>query len=94
MTEDEINDLIDEINDLIDECIDHLADESTLVGAQSLQELARIWAKAGVCQSSFMDIRKFIIDQAVKRTDVYFINEKLRISEQQLQRERSYVRAH
>ena len=81
----------DEINKLIDECIDHLADESILTGAQSLFELAMLWAKAGLTQESFLDMRKHIIDQAIQRTDAMFIHEKLKLSEQQLRRERTHV---
>lgn len=84
----------DDINDLIDECIDNLADDNILVGATSLQELAIAWAKAGLTLESFLDIRQFIINQASERTDALFIQEKLKLSETQLKRERIYVRSH
>ncbi len=78
----------DEINKLIDECIDQLADDNTRVGAESLVELAHVWANAGIDISSFLDIRKYIINEAIERTDPMFIEEKLQQAEQLLRETR------
>lgn len=78
----------DYINSLIDECIDHLADDSPSLGANSLIELANIFAKAGMTKASFGNIRKFIVTQAIERTDPIFIQEKLKIAERELRNNR------
>jgi len=82
----------DEINELIDDCIDHLCDDNPEYGAGSLQELAHIWARAGLTQNSFADIRQFIIKSAIERLGTQataFIHYKLKLSEQLLQKERN-----
>lgn len=78
----------DKINDIIDEAIDSLADDNISVGADALMELAIIFARAGLTKESFMGIRKFVIDQAIERTDIIFIQEKLKTAEQKLQESR------
>lgn len=78
----------DKINDLIDEAITNLADDNVNVGAESLVELAQIFAKAGMTKESFMNIRKYIINEAIERTDAVFIKEKLKSAEKQLQENR------
>jgi len=77
------------IDKLIQECIDNLCDDNIFRGAESLQELAQNFAKAGMKQQSFMDIRTFIINQAKERTDALFIDEKLKLSEQALREKRT-----
>jgi hypothetical protein len=73
----------DELNKLIDRAIDELASDNIRFGAESLQELAYIWSKAGIPINSFLDARKYIISEASNRTDALFIQEKLKIAEQQ-----------
>ena len=75
----------DKINDLIDEAINQLSDDNPNFGAESLQDLAQIFAKAGLTKESFMNIRHYIVNEAIQRTDAVFIKEKLSIAEQQLQ---------
>lgn len=73
-----------EIDRLIDSAIDALADDSITHGADSLVQLASVWARAGLSQDSFMNMRKYIIESAKKKTDTIFIDEKLRIQERNL----------
>ena len=73
-----------EVNKIIDSCIDNLADDSIDVGADSLFELAIIWAKAGMNEQSFLDMRKYIVKQAKLKTNELFIDEKLRIAEKKM----------
>jgi len=77
------------IDKLIEECIDNLCDDNINRGAESLQELAQNFAKGGMTQQSFMDIRTFIINQAKERTDALFIDAKLKLSEQFLREKRT-----
>jgi len=77
------------IEKLIDECIDSLCDDNIFHGAESLQELAQNFAKAGMTMKSFLDIRTFIINQAKEKTDALFIDEKLKLSEQALREKRT-----
>ncbi len=79
----------EDINDLIDEAINQLSDDNTSFGAESLQELAQIFAKAGMTKESFMNIRHYIVNEAIQRTDAVFIKEKLEIAEKQLQKVRN-----
>lgn len=78
-----------EIDELIQECIDNLSDDSIGKGAECLVELAIKWAKAGLPQSSFNDMRKYIIEEAITRTDKLFIQEKLLLTERKLRDERN-----
>lgn len=83
----------DDINELIDDCIDHLTDDNAEYGAGSLVELAYIWAKAGLTQKSFADMRHFIIKSAIERLGTAataFIHMKVQVAEQSLQKERKY----
>jgi len=77
------------IDKLIQECIDNLCDDNINHGAESLQELAQNFAKAGMTQQSFMDIRTYIINEAKQKTDAAFIDIKLNISEQILREKRT-----
>jgi len=79
----------DKINDLIDEAINQLSDDNPNFGAESLQDLAQIFAKAGLTKQSFMGIRQFIVNQAIEQTDAMFIKEKLEIAEKKLQERRN-----
>jgi len=81
----------DEINELVDDCIDHLCDDNPAYGAGSLAELARLWAKAGLTQQSFMDMRQYIINSSIERlgtSATAFIHTKLQLAEQDLMKER------
>lgn len=85
----------DEINELVDDCILHLCDSNMSYGAGSLAELARMWAKAGLTQQSFMDMRHYIINSAIERLGVAetaFIHTKVQLAEQDLMKERSFTR--
>ena len=77
------------VDDLINESINALADDNPKVGAETLVELAHIFAKAGMQRESFNNIRKHIIEQAIKRTDPLFIKAKLEGQEQLLQGQRN-----
>lgn len=74
---------------LIQECIDNLADDNINSGGESLQELARYWSKAGLDYRSFCDMRIYIIESAKRKTDAFFIDEKLKIAEQNLMKKRT-----
>lgn len=77
------------IDNLVDECIDNLASDSINSGAESLIELAHIWAKSGLGMRAFLNMRQFIINEASDRTDVLFISEKLKLAERKLRDERT-----
>jgi len=77
------------INDLMDECINALCDDNPQHGAESLVELAHIFARAGMTQEIFQNIRAHIIKTAIQKTgDSGFIWMKLEESEKSLHRER------
>lgn len=80
-----------DINNTIDEAIMALADESISVGAEVLLQLATTWAKAGLPQESFQDIRQYIINEASDKTDALFIAEKLKIAEQAARTKRLFM---
>ena len=82
----------DQINELVDDCIDHLCDDNAAYGAGSLVELAKIWAKAGLTQQSFLDMRQYIINSSIERlgtSATAFIHYKLQLAEQDLTKERN-----
>jgi hypothetical protein len=81
----------DQINELVDDCIDDLCDDNAEQGAGSLIELAHIFARAGMPQSSFMNMREFIINSAVERLGTAatsFIHYKLQVAEQDAKKTR------
>ena len=78
-----------DIDALIEECITNLTDDNIKMGGESLQELAQHWAKAGLTLKSFMDMRTYIINAAIEKTDVIFIREKLKLAEQDLRVKRT-----
>ena len=80
-----------DINDVIDDAISSLVDDDINCGAEALQELAQTFARAGQPQSSFQDIRKYIIEEATARTDAFFVAEKLKIAEQTLRQDRKII---
>ncbi len=79
----------DYINDLINAAIQELSDDNIHSGVGSLTELAQQFAKAGLGMTSFLNVRKYIIDTAVQNTDAYFITEKIKLAERDAQNERS-----
>ncbi len=82
-------DSADKLNVQIDECISHLADDSIDRGGEALHEIAILFAKSGAGIESFMNMRKYIINEAEKKTSAAFIQEKLRIFEQQARERRN-----
>ena len=78
-----------QLDALIQSAIDALADDNINTGAEALVEIAQVWAKAGIPQSSFADMRLFIVESAKKKTSALFIDEKLRLSERKLQASRN-----
>lgn len=80
------------VDQLIEECITELSSDDIRKGGESLQELARYWAKAGLTLKSFLDMRTYIIEQAKLKTDALFIEEKLKLHEQALREERTNSR--
>jgi len=81
--------LINKADAMIEECITNLADDNINRGGEALQELAIIWAKAGLGYKSFLDMRMYIIESAKQKTDAYFIDEKLKIIEKDLREKRT-----
>lgn len=80
-----------DINDIMDEAIDALADDNISVGADALLELANSFAKAGLGIEQFQDVRKYVINEATERTDAFFIAEKLKIIERDMQNGRRII---
>ncbi len=70
-----------ELDNLINSVINDLSDDNLKSGVDSLIEVADIFAKAGMPQSTFENIRQHIIQEATKRTDALFINEKVKAVE-------------
>ena len=81
----------DRINDLIDEAIKSLADDDIKQGAEALVELATSFAKAGLPQETFQNMRTHIINEATKKTDAVFIAEKLKLIEQEMREDRKII---
>ena len=77
------------VDNLIAEAIADLADDNANRGAETLQELAQLFAMAGIPQESFQNIRKHIIDSAIELTDPFFIQLKLEKYERKLQEKRT-----
>lgn len=78
-----------DINEIIDEAIKSLAGDNINEGCDALVELAQRFAKAGLGQESFQNVRKYIIDEATARTDAFFIAEKLKIIERKMHEQRT-----
>ena len=82
----------DEINEMIEEAVTHLVDDNPEYGAESLVELAYIFAKAGMPKESFNNIRQHIVKMAVEKTgDPGFIKMKLECAEKTLQEKRTTI---
>jgi hypothetical protein len=81
----------DEINDLIDAAIKELSDDNIHSGVGSLIELAHKFAAAGLGIESFLNTRKYIIDEAIRNTDAFFITEKIKLAEREAQNDRLFT---
>ena len=79
----------DDFDSLVSEAIIELASDDINKGAECLVEIARLWAKAGLPQNSFNNIRKYIIEEAIERTDALFIKTKVEIAERALREKRT-----
>lgn len=79
----------DDFDSLISEAIVELAADDINKGADCLVEIAQLWAKAGFPQKSFMDMRQYIINEAVERTDALFIETKVAMAERKLRERRT-----
>jgi len=80
----------EQLNDLIDEAIKQLSSDDINTGADCLVEIARLYARAGLPQQLFGGIRQHIINEAEKRTDALFIQEKLKLAERNNQNGRIF----
>ncbi len=69
------------IDRLFDECVDKLSSDNINEGVEALIELAHFWAKAGLPYKSFIEIKTHLIEEASKRTDTLFIQEKINLAE-------------
>ena len=82
----------DPINPLIDECIDQLCDDNAEFGAESLAELAQVWAKSGLGMQSFLNVRQYIVNTAKDRIGNHsFIDYKLKLAERELTKTRAFT---
>jgi hypothetical protein len=81
----------DKINDLIDTAIKQLSDDDIHSGVGCLVELAQLWAKSGLGIESFLNTRKYIIDEAIRNTDAFFITEKIKLAEREAQNDRIFT---
>ena len=79
----------DDFDSLISEAIIELAGDDVTKGAECLVEIAQLWAKAGLPQSSFMEMRQYIINEAIERTDQVFIETKIEMAERKLRERRT-----
>jgi hypothetical protein len=77
-------DAVNNFDILVDDAIDQLASDNVSDGVECLVALAHVFAKAGCGIQSFYDMRKFIIQQAIEKTDAYFIQTKVELAEKQL----------
>ena len=79
-----------DIDKLIDDCIDSLADDNANIGSECLVELAKAFAVTGMELESFLNLRTYIVQQALQRDQCpRLIETKLIESEKQLQRSRN-----
>lgn len=78
------------IDRLMDESIKALADDNAHAGAECLVELAKAFARAGLRRSSFANIRKHLLQEAMKLDQCpLLIETKLIIAEKNLLRARN-----
>lgn len=81
--------LVNKADAMIEDCIAALCDDDINKGGEALQELAKYWNSAGLTMQSFLDMRIYIINEAMQKTDASFIEEKLKLSEQALREKRT-----
>jgi hypothetical protein len=84
-------DPVDKFEGLINGITKDLADGNYVMGAKGLQELAQIWARAGLPQLSFANMRKHLVDTAIQDSDELFIPEKLLSEERNLRNGRRRI---
>jgi hypothetical protein len=77
-------DAVNNFDILVDDAIEQLSSDHINEGVDCLVALAHVFAKAGCDMQSFLDMRKFIIQQATEKTDAYFIQTKVELAEKQL----------
>lgn len=77
------------IDKLIDDSIKSLVNDTPEQAAESIQELAKLWASSGLGKQSFFNMRSHIIKMAESKTDAAFIAEKLRVAESKLMEKRT-----
>ena len=80
----------EQINTLIDDAINQLADDDIRSGVGVLQEIAHVFAKAGLPIETFFNIRSYIVNEAKEKTDSLFIDEKIKLAEREAQNARLY----
>ena len=85
-----IND--EQLSQLFQQAIDQLADDDIRKGGEALQFIAKVFHKGGMPIESFFNIRKHIVDEAIKKTDALFIHEKIKLIERDMQYERHSTR--
>jgi len=76
---------------MITESIDSLATGNPKEAAESLVEIARLMHSVGYPQRGFISVRAHIIAEATRRTDQYFIEDRLKIAERELQKARFFT---
>lgn len=69
------------IDDLITEAIELLAEDDITNGTGSLMELAEAFHKSQLGMDSFLNVRSYIIDAAIKKGPAKLIFEKVSIAE-------------
>lgn len=79
----------DQFNALVDEAIKELCGDNVQKGAECLIEIAQLWHKAGLPKKNFFEMRQYIINEAIERTDKLFIYEKVQIAERKLREQRT-----
>ena len=80
---------VDDFDSLVNDAIKQLASDNINDGVDCLVSLAHVFAKAGCRIESFLDMRKYIIKEAIKMTDAYFIETKIKLAERQLREMRN-----
>ncbi|PCH98489.1 MAG: hypothetical protein COB84_01880 [Rhodobacteraceae bacterium] len=84
--------MTDVINEIIDQAISALVNDSPEKSAESLEELAHVFARGGQPLQSFLNMRTYIITQASEQTSALFIQEKVKVQEQILREKRNASR--
>lgn len=79
----------EDFDSLVTEAIIELSGDDVTKGAECLVDIAKLWAKAGLGQKSFMDMRQYIINEAIERTDQVFIETKIAMAERKLRERRT-----